>query len=172
MPDASAVGTGGACAWFSSRGVEAEIEGSLEFSLLGLTLDGFGHGTGMLDIWALSGWAWAVMWAQAEPPGEPPADLVGGIAVEGSPALGSGSVEGTCYFVLRRAGVLTDYRGTFVTQASSHLVPAQRPGTLALEGEMTLTLTLAPCAPTQEFPWDSSRWPSVLLAELESRLAP
>lgn len=169
VSDASAVGTGKACAWFSLHGVEAEIDGVLEFSFLGLALDGFGHGTGMLDIWALSGWAWAVVWAQARPPGEPPVDLVGGLAVEGSSALGSGSVEGTCYFVLRRAGVRTDYSGTFVTKATSHLVPAVRPGTLSLEGEMALAIALAPCAAVDGFPWDSTRWPPELLSEFLAR---
>lgn len=170
--DASAVGTGNACAWLSPHGVEAQVEGALEFTLFGLTLSGYGHGTGLLDVLALSGWAWAVVWAQARPSGGPAIDLVGGLAVEGSPALGSGSVEGVCYLILRQAGAATSYRGRFVTQASSHLVPSTRPGTLSLEGDLTLSITLLPCTPADGFPWDVDRWPPELLAELLLRLGP
>jgi hypothetical protein len=167
---ATACGEGLASAWFAPRGLEAEVDGSIEFRFLDLSLVGFGYGRGLLDVCTFSGWAWAVAWGRAEPPGEPPVDLVCGFAVEDSSALGSGSVEGTCYLALFRGGARTDYRGTFVTQATSRLVPAVRPGTLALEGQMTLALTLFPCTPTDALPWDSTRWPSELLEDLTSRL--
>ncbi len=162
----TATGTGLAAAWFSPRGVEAELEGALEFSFLGDTFHGAGHGVGSLELRTFSGWAWGVVWARTREGDEPVADLVGGLAVEGSPALGSGSVTGTCAFVLRRGGSRTEYRGTFVTQASSHLAPAVRPGTLSLEGEIAITFTLVPCVETAAHPWDAARWPPALLSEL------
>jgi hypothetical protein len=166
---ATAHGEGLASAWFSARGLDAEVDGSIELSLLDLSFVGFGYGRGILDVRSFTGCAWAVAWARAESPGELPADLVCGFAVEDSPALGSGSVEGVCYLAIFREGERADYCGTFVTQATSRLVPAPRPGTLALEGEMTLTLTLSPCALADGFPWDSTRWPPELLAEFVSR---
>lgn len=168
----TARGGGLASGWFSSRGLEAELDGSIAFELPGLVLTGFGYGRGVLEVPALCGSGWAVVWARAEREGACPEDLVAGFAVEDSPALGSGSVAGTCYLAVFRDGTRADYRGTFVTQASSRLVPAVRPGTLALEGEMTLTLTLFACDPATEFPWESARWPDDMLADLVRRLSP
>jgi hypothetical protein len=167
----TATGSGLAVARFSTHGVEAEIEGALEFSFLGSTFHGSGHGIGSLELRTFSGWAWGVVWAQTSGDDEPGADLIGGLAVEGSPALGSGSVTGTCAFVVRRGGTRTEYRGTFVTQARSHLVPAARPGTLSLEGEIAITFALAPCAEAAAYPWDPSRWPPELLSEFHQRSA-
>jgi hypothetical protein len=178
--DVSAVGDGQAFAWLSSRGFDAELEGSLELTFLDLSLDGFGHGDGCLDARSFSGWAWAIVWAKGSTPSGGSAELAAGFAVEGSPALGSGSVTGTCYFVLRRGGERFDYRGTFVTRATSRLVPSKRPGTLALDGHMELSISLEPCSPlvlplaatgTVGLPWDSTRWPSDLLDELLGRFA-
>jgi hypothetical protein len=180
--DVRAAGDGQAFAWLSSRGLDAELEGTIELTFLDLTLNGFGHGDGCLDARSFSGWAWAIVWAKGSSPGGGEADLVGGFAVEGSPALGSGSVTGTCYFVLRRDGERADYRGTFVTLATSRLVPSKRPGALALEGHIEIFLSLEPCPPlgspapaptasTDGLPWDSTRWPPDLLAELLGRFA-
>ncbi len=172
-PDASAVGEGRAIAWFSIRGLEADLDGSLEFVFLGIPLLGFGHGVGHLDPRTFSGWAWAIVWARDAASAGPRVDLVGGLAVEGAPALGSGLVSGTCALIVRRGGVRTDYRGTFVTRAaSSCLVPATRPGTIEFEGEIELDITVVPCAATADFPWDSTRWPPDLLAELLGRFGP
>ena len=165
----TAVGEGRAIAWFSIWGLEAELDGSLEFAFLGLSLIGSGHGVGHLDPRTFSGWAWAVVWAEGTAPDGSRADLVGGFAVEGSPALGSGSVSGTCAFVVRRNGVRADYRGTFVTHATSRLVPAARPGTLELEGEIALDIAISSCPETTDLPWDATRWPPDLLAELLER---
>jgi hypothetical protein len=178
--DVSAVGGGHAFAWLSSRGLDAELEGSVEITFLDLTLTGFGHGDGCLDARSFSGWAWAIVWATGTSPSGGEADLVGGFAVEGSPALGSGSVTGTCYFVLRRDGECSDYRGTFVTHATSRLVPSERPGALALDGHVELSISLEPClllvlpltvTGTTGLPWDSTRWPPDLLDELFERFA-
>lgn len=176
----TAVGDGQAFAWLSSRGLDAELEGSLELTFLDLLLDGFGHGAGCLDARSFSGWAWAIVWARGALPSGGSVDLAAGFAVEGSPALGSGSVTGTCYFVLRRDGERSDYRGTFVTRATSRLVPSKRPGALALDGHMELSISLEPCSPlvlplaatgTADLPWDSTRWPPDLLDELLGRFA-
>jgi len=176
--DVSAVGDGQVFAWLSSRGFDAELEGSLELTFLDLSLDGFGHGDGCLDVRSLSGWAWAIVWAKGSSPSGGSAELAAGFAVEGSPALGSGSVTGTCYFVLRRDGERSDYRGTFVTRATSRLVPSKRPGALALDGHIELSISLEPCSPlvlplaatgTVGLPWDSTRWPPDLLDELLGR---
>jgi hypothetical protein len=176
----TAVGDGQAFAWLSSRGLDAELEGSLELTFLDLLLDGFGHGAGCLDARSFSGWAWAIVWAKGALPSGGSVDLAAGFAVEGSPALGSGSVTGTCYFVLRRDGERSDYRGTFVTRATSRLVPSKRPGALALDGHMELSISLEPCSPlvlplaatgTADLPWDSTRWPPDLLDELLGRFA-
>jgi hypothetical protein len=176
----NAVGDGQAFAWLSSRGLDAELEGSIELTFLDLTLRGFGHGDGCLDARSFSGWAWAIVWATGTSPSGGEADLVGGFAVEGSPALGSGSVTGTCYFVLRRDGKRSDYRGTFATRATSRLVPSKRPGALALDGHMELSISLELCPPLPPFaaaggtavlPWDSTRWPPGLLDELFERFA-
>ena len=172
----SMMATGSGCAWasFASRGVEARLEGALEFSFLGLCLRGFGHGQGILELRTFAGWGWAVVWGRSAEIGETGAgaEIVGGLAVEGSPALGSGSVTGTCAFVVRQSGTRREYRGTFVTQAKSHLVPAERPGTLALEGEIAITFTLTSCAPDAPLPWDSTRWPAGLWSEFEGRFVP
>ena len=168
-PDVTAVGEGRAIAWISIRGLEAELNGSLEFAFLGLPLIGFGHGVGHIDPRTLSGWAWAVVWARNSTSDGLSIDLAGGFAVEGSSALGSGSVAGTCAFVVWRNGVRADYRGTFVTHATSHLVPATRPGTLELEGEIELDIAIASCPATADLPWDSTRWPPGLLVELFER---
>ena len=175
----SAVGDGQAFAWLSSRGLDAELEGSIELTFLDLTLNGFGHGTGCLDARSFSGWAWAIVWATGTSPSGGSVELAAGFAVEGSPALGSGSVTGTCYFVLRRDGERSDYRGTFVTHATSRLVPSKRLGALALDGHMELSISLEPCSPlgapsatgTAGLPWDSTRWPPDLLDELLGRFA-
>ena len=178
--DVSAVGDGQAFAWLSPRGLDAELEGSLEITFLDLTLSGFGHGVGCLDARSFSGWAWAVVWAKGSTPSGGSVDLAAGFAVEGSAALGSGSVTGTCYFVLRRDGERSDYRGTFVTRATSRPVPSKRPGALALDGHIELSISLEPCSPlvlplaatgTADLPWDSTRWPPDLLDELFERLA-
>jgi hypothetical protein len=177
--DVSAAGDGHAFARLSSRGLDAELEGSVELTFLELTLNGFGHGDGCLDARSFSGWAWAIVWATGTSSSGGEADLVGGFAVEGAPALGSGSVTGTCYFVLRRDGERSDYRGTFVTHATSRLVPSKRPGALALDGHMELSISLEPCSPlgapsatgTAGLPWDSTRWPPDLLDELIGRFA-
>jgi hypothetical protein len=178
--DVSAVGDGQAFAWLSSRGLDAELEGALELTFLGLTLNGFGHGDGRLDARSFSGWAWAVVWSEGSSPSGGSVELAAGFAVEGSPALGSGSVTGTCYFVLRRDGERSDYRGTFVTRATSRFVPSTRPGALALDGHIELSISLGPCSPlvlplaasgTAGLPWDSTRWPPGLLDELLERFA-
>ncbi len=171
-PDVTAVGEGRAIAWFSIWGLEAELDGSLEFTFLGLPLIGSGHGVGHLDPRTFTGWAWAVVWAEDSTSDGPRVELAGGFAVEGSSALGSGSVTGTCAFVVRRNGVRTDYRGTFVTRATSRLVPATRSGTLELEGQMELDIDVAACSATADLPWDSTRWPPDLLAELLGRFGP
>jgi len=162
----TATGSGQAVAWFTARGVEAEVEGALEFSLLGTTFRGFGHGTGILELATFAGWGWAVVWAHGEDPGD---ELVGGLAVEGSPALGSGSVTGTCAFVVRQGDRVSEYRGTFVTKASSHLAPVGRPGALTLDGEIAITFAFAPSDPGVLRPWDPSRWPADLLSEFVER---
>lgn len=161
----TATGSGAVAAWFSARGVEAELEGAIEFSFFGSTFYGSGHGVGSLELRTFSGWGWAVVWGRTREGDGPVADLVGGLAVEGSPALGSGSVTGTCAFVVRRGGTRSEYLGTFVTQASSHLVPAARPGTLSLEGEIAITFALTPRLDTAAYPWDEARWPADLLSE-------
>ncbi len=167
-----ATGSGRAWASFASRGVEATLEGALEFSFLGLAFQGFGNGQGILELRTFSGWGWAVVWGRSTEIGETGAEIVGGLAVEGSPALGSGSVTGTCAFIVRQNGARREYRGTFVTQAKSRLVPAERPGTLALEGEIAIAFTLTPCASDAPPPWDSTRWPAELWSEFEGRFVP
>lgn len=165
----TASGAGHAVALFTVHGIEADVEGSLEFLFLGSPFRGFGHGKGVLQLSTFAGWGWAVVWARTPDGVEPAGELVGGLAVEGSPALGSGSVTGVCAFTLRRSGCVSEYQGTFVTKARSHLAPSARPGTLTLDGEIEITFALAACEPGESFPWDSTRWPEELLSEFMAR---